>query len=281
MSAAGENPLGFICSVPGELEALTRLLDGVAGGQEVGEFTVREGSLGGGSVAVVCCGCGKALAAAATQFLVDAYRPRAILNFGSAGSLAEYLGVGDVLLPTRLYQGDTGIVHGGGYTHTGAATVGEGGFCYVREYSADSGLLEIARSEGEAALAESGNSLYSCDTVTCDQVIFSREYREELRRTFHADAVEMEGAAVAQVASMHGCPFLAVRAISDEIDLDIRGLERLTPARGESRPARWWKKASFIAAHPGELRKAGPLLSGLRIASQNSALVACAVARKI
>ena len=42
--------------------------------------------------------------------------------------------------------------------------------------------------------------------------------RKELQKRYHADAVEMEGAAVAQVCYEFGVPCLVIRSISDLAD---------------------------------------------------------------
>ena len=42
--------------------------------------------------------------------------------------------------------------------------------------------------------------------------------RDEMRRSLKAAAVEMEGAAVAQVCSQLGVPFIVIRSITDNAD---------------------------------------------------------------
>ncbi len=56
------------------------------------------------------------------------------------------------------------------------------------------------------------------------------ERKRALAQQFSADAADMEAAAVAQVAREHGIPFLAVKAISDELDFPMPDLgEYVTP----------------------------------------------------
>jgi 5'-methylthioadenosine/S-adenosylhomocysteine nucleosidase len=54
--------------------------------------------------------------------------------------------------------------------------------------------------------------------VTGDAFVANPAQRDEMRRSLKASAVEMEGAAVAQVCSQLGVPFIVIRAITDNAD---------------------------------------------------------------
>jgi adenosylhomocysteine/aminodeoxyfutalosine nucleosidase len=56
--------------------------------------------------------------------------------------------------------------------------------------------------------------------ATGDQFIASQERKGFIADTFHADALEMEGASVAVVCDALGVPFFILRAISDSADMD-------------------------------------------------------------
>ena len=51
-----------------------------------------------------------------------------------------------------------------------------------------------------------------------DQFICDGDVKRKIRKDFNASAVEMEGGAIAQIASMANIPFLVLRAISDLAD---------------------------------------------------------------
>jgi adenosylhomocysteine nucleosidase len=51
--------------------------------------------------------------------------------------------------------------------------------------------------------------------VSGDQFINDEQVRRRLQHQFHAHAVEMEGAAVAQVAKAFGVPAIVIRSVSD------------------------------------------------------------------
>ena len=57
-----------------------------------------------------------------------------------------------------------------------------------------------------------------------DQFICDRAVKNDIRDTFGAYAVEMEGAAIGQAAWLNKVPFLIIRAISDNAD-DSTGME--------------------------------------------------------
>jgi len=72
----------------------------------------------------------------------------------------------------------------------------------------------------------------SFDTGTGDGRLVSfasvanREQKEKLARAYDAQAVDMEAAAVARCAEIHGLEFLAVKAISDEKDATLAEITR-------------------------------------------------------
>ncbi len=56
--------------------------------------------------------------------------------------------------------------------------------------------------------------------ATGDQFVANSERKDWIGETFKADALEMEGAAVAVVCSSLDIPFFILRAISDTADMD-------------------------------------------------------------
>ncbi len=65
--------------------------------------------------------------------------------------------------------------------------------------------------------------------------IASKGEKARLRALQYADAVDMEGAAVARLARKHGLEFHAIKAISDEADFEVGGLSQFVTADGQFR----------------------------------------------
>ena len=81
-------------------------------------------------------------------------------------------------------------------------------------YDADPRLLELA-VEVNQEINPDHNS-YIGRVVTGDRFVSSHETKEYLKKTFDAACCEMEGAAIAQIATKNGVPFVILRFISDE-----------------------------------------------------------------
>jgi len=65
--------------------------------------------------------------------------------------------------------------------------------------------------------------------------VASSELKRKMAAMYGAIAVDMEAYAVADVAQLHRVPFLAVKAISDELDFPMPPLGRFIQANGELR----------------------------------------------
>ena len=97
---------------------------------------------------------------------------------------------------------------------------GMAGYERVPAFPADEHLVALARSVaatlppmkvGEHACQVSCGGVGVSGTVFCDNA----EYRKWVFTTFHADCLDMESAAIAQVCWMNQVPCLVVRGLSD------------------------------------------------------------------
>ncbi|HBK54707.1 MAG TPA: hypothetical protein DDZ76_00240 [Xanthomonadales bacterium] len=146
---------------------------------------------------VVVSGMGAAAAAAAARELVE-QGVRGLIDFGSAGGLDPARQAGDLLLPARVLNSD------------GAS------------FSADPDL----HARLAAALAAVGLSSQHAAVLEVSAALAAPADKAECRARYHRQgvaAVDMESAAVAQVAAQAGLPFLAVRAVLDAADRRLPG----------------------------------------------------------
>ena len=160
-------------------------------------------------VAATVGGMGLVNAAATAQHLIDAYTPDAIIFSGIAGNLNRDLHINDVVLGGTLRYLDTDMRLVGQWT-PGTEDAP------VEEFHSDAHLLEVA----DAALTEAGIHHITGIIASGNYFVDTPEKVNEVVVRTGADAVEMEGAAVAHVAARNGVPALVIRALSDNADTD-------------------------------------------------------------
>jgi adenosylhomocysteine nucleosidase len=182
------------------------------------------GALGNDRVVLVRSGVGKVNAAMVATLLVDQFAPSAVFFSGTAGAIDPDLQPGDIVIGSAL-----------GYHDYGTDTAREFVRWQTRNpisgernpllFPASQELLEAARRavptltlQGSGSATRSRPSVREGVILTGDAFIANPARRDELRRTFNASAVEMEGAAVVQVCAQLGVPVLVIRSITDSSD---------------------------------------------------------------
>jgi len=189
------------------------------------------GHLQGQPVVAVLSRIGKVAAALTATVLLERFQAQAIVFTGVAGGLAPGVRVGDVVVATRLLQHDLDAspifpkyeVPLTGHARFAADTAISDALAAVAAgVLADTvGLLgqQVVEDFGLAAPAVHRGLL-----VSGDRFVSSASESSALRNDLpDALAVEMEGAAVAQVCHDFGVPFAAVRTISDRADDEAHG----------------------------------------------------------
>lgn len=184
------------------------------------EVEILEGKIQGKECILTRCGVGKVNAARIAQMLIDQYEIEYMVNVGSAGALNDALNIGDVVIGKTLVQHDFDIT-AFGYQKGYITDVG-------REIMADASLLQKCEKAMRNSLKEESGNKCVIGTIASGDV-FCRELsmKKKILEEFHADCVEMEGAAIAQVCMLDQVPFVVIRSISDkpngknEIDFDL------------------------------------------------------------
>ena len=198
--------IGIIGAMEPEVAALIEALED-AGSETVSGVTFHTGKIAGKTVAVARCGIGKVFAALCAEIMILKYNPDLLVNTGVGGALASGITTGDIVIAGDLCQHDMdtsaigdpkGLVSGINMIY------------FEADKRANEILLSTAQSLG----------LNACigRIASGDKFIASKEDKTRIITDFSADACEMEGCAIAQVAFVNGTPFAVVRAISDSAD---------------------------------------------------------------
>ena len=160
-------------------------------------------------VAATVGGMGLVNAAATTQLLIDEIAPDAVIFSGIAGNLNTHLHINDVVLGGTLRYLDTDMRLVGQWKPGTADQP-------VEEFHSDDRLIEVA----DKVLTDLSVHHITGIIATGNYFVDDPKKVEQVIRETGADAVEMEGAAVAHVAARNGLPVLVIRALSDNADTD-------------------------------------------------------------
>jgi len=206
--------LAIVGAMHEEIAALRPCLAGLRTERRAGR-DFHFGRLDGHDVILVRCGIGKVAAATSAAVLLDAYDASALLFTGVAGGLGDGVRVGDIVVATTLLQHDMNAEPL--FPRWEVPLTGRARFDADPAWSA-----RLARA-GHALAATNAHAhaatLHQGLVVSGDRFVATLAESDQLRTLLpDALAVEMEGAAVAQVCHDFARPFAVVRTISDRAD---------------------------------------------------------------
>lgn len=149
-------------------------------------------------------GIGKVNAALTTTLMCHHFNPSALINTGSAGGFNNQQQVGDIVISVDVVHHDVDV------TAFGYALGQVPGM--PSSFAAAQTLVDIAHQ----ALEKLALKAHRGQVASGDKFMTHQDHIDIVRAGFpNLDAVEMEGAAIAQVCHRFDIPFVIVRALSD------------------------------------------------------------------
>ena len=188
-----------------------RLKEQLEGSKEVEKASMAfcQGTYQGKEIVVVRSGIGKVNAAMCAQILIDEFQVELIINTGIAGGIADEIEIGDIVISKDALQHDMDAT-GFGY---------EVGVIPQMESSVFVADPEITQLAARVCKEENSDiHTFIGRVVSGDQFISGQDKKKWLKETFQGYCAEMEGAAIAQVATLNHVKFVIIRAISDKAD---------------------------------------------------------------
>lgn len=215
-------PIGLMAAMPQELQSLIDLMPD-ENAVRCGGRVFWRGHLHGREVVAVLSGIGKVAAAITATLLADAFEVSQIWFTGVAGGLGAEVRVGDVVVAESLVQHDMDASPlfprhelpglGCDRLHPPAALTA------LAHERVGEALVSVHKHVPLHALGLPQPRVHRGLIASGDQFVASAEDAETLRHHLpDVLAVEMEGAAVAQVCDAFGLPFTVIRTISDRAD---------------------------------------------------------------
>ncbi|WP_297720845.1 5'-methylthioadenosine/adenosylhomocysteine nucleosidase [Limnohabitans sp. Rim8] len=184
------------------------------------------GHLNGHEVVVVLSRIGKVAAATTATVLMERFGVAQVLFTGVAGGLASDARVGDVVVATEFLQHDMDAsplfpayeVPLYGRARFGTDPALTAALALAVQSVLQQGVLDAASLQDFGITRP---QMHQGLIVSGDRFVSNRRESQQLQQSLpDALAVEMEGAAVAQVCHDYGVPFAAMRTVSDRADDD-------------------------------------------------------------
>ncbi|MCL2721110.1 MAG: 5'-methylthioadenosine/adenosylhomocysteine nucleosidase [Treponema sp.] len=198
---AMEDEVSLLCQTMGKYET-----------RKIGGFEFFSGKIETKEVTVLRCGIGKVNAAVGCALLIQEFKPKIVINTGSAGGINPDLKVGDAVISTGLVYHDVDVT---------AFNYSPGQLPDMPQvFSADNKLIKLAENAVNQLKNEKllpGDFNYCHGLIGSGDVFMHEIERIENVRSIFPEiaAVEMEGAAIAHCCFLFSVPFLVIRALSD------------------------------------------------------------------
>jgi adenosylhomocysteine nucleosidase len=185
--------------------------------------TTYTGQLSGKDIVLAESGVGMTNAAMSAQYLIDQFRPKAVIFSGIAGAIDTSVHIGDIVVCSNWITHDYGYYGKDGFEPSAIQYFDNSADSLTTSlyFGVDSVLLGAANrlADEDLALERIGNRtpslLVGGTGVSGNSFIDSQEKRLWLNQQFSALVTDMESSAVAQVCAVNGIPFIIFRSASD------------------------------------------------------------------
>ncbi|MCL2578544.1 MAG: 5'-methylthioadenosine/adenosylhomocysteine nucleosidase [Oscillospiraceae bacterium] len=169
-----------------------------------------DGLIDGKEVTTVTCSIGTINAAACATVLIREFKVSAILNTGAAGSTTSEMNLLDVVLSSEVLFHDADVRFMRDY-HP-----------YQESFLADRSLIALAE-KCISEMEDRGFNYRVGRIATGDVFVDDLAVKRDIIARVNPLCVEMEGAAIGQIAYMSDTPFLIIRSLSDDSGEDAQG----------------------------------------------------------
>ena len=192
----------YVTAVSTEADILKKIkgMKPVPDGYQFGKFEIYPLVSGVGSIST---------AWTMKQWISTNRKPDLAINAGIAGSYKEELETGDIVMPVTDCFADAGIEDGDNFL-----TLSEAGLTSADEFPFIKGFL-FADNRYSVLMK---NLLRPVSAITVNTATGSEVTRARLIKKFNPDIETMEGAAFFYICSRESIPFLALRAISNNVE---------------------------------------------------------------
>lgn len=188
--------------------------------------TVIRGKWGTQDVVLALTKVGKVAAATTTTALIEAFDVKKVLFTGVAGGIGPGVAVGDVVVAQSFIQHDMNAAPLFARFELplyGLTTLACDPALSAMLLDASSNALAVAKGQFHPDFSFDNPRIHRGLVASGDQFVCSEAQAQQVLTAlknagFDPLAVEMEGAAVAQVCHDYGVPFAAMRTISDRAD---------------------------------------------------------------
>jgi adenosylhomocysteine nucleosidase len=221
-----EPSVALVTATADELKPVVALMGDDVHEHRIHGHDIYTGRIDGHEIIATATGGGKTNAGATTMLVILTCHPRFVIMTGTAGGMSNELHPGDIVIAEQTAQSDYGTQRDTGFTARGTPDPVDGSTNPI-SIPSDQRLLECARKVPLDKLDLTPIAIDSSEDKHRPSVIFgtivsndvfsySPKLCQQVRRLFHADAMDMESASAAQICYQQQVAFLAVRGITDQ-----------------------------------------------------------------